>query len=167
MVIAAFAPPLAEVALKFDAAEYFSLMVLGLVSAVALTRGSVLKGVLMTILGLLLGIVGTDVNSGMTRFSFNVPELIDGIGFVAMTMGLFAFAEIAVNLEETEKRDLLTERISGLWMTWAEFKQAFPAVLRGTAIGSMLGILPGRRNTVLLCLLHRGKENREGPIAIW
>ncbi|MHB8908335.1 MAG: tripartite tricarboxylate transporter permease [Syntrophales bacterium] len=143
VVIAGFAPPLAEVAIKFDAAEYFSLMVLGLVSAVTLARGSVLKAVLMTILGLLMGIVGTDVNSGMARFSFNVPELIDGIGFVAMTMGLFAFAEIAVNLEETEKRDLLTERISRLWMTWAEFKQAFPAVLRGTAIGSMLGILPG------------------------
>lgn len=143
VVIAAFAPPLAEVALKFDAAEYFSLMVLGLVSAVALARGSVLKAVLMTILGLLLGIVGTDVGSGMARFSFNVPELIDGIGFVAMTMGLFAFAEIAANLEETGERTTFTERIGSLWMTWAEMKQAFPAVLRGTAIGSMLGILPG------------------------
>ncbi len=143
VVIAAFAPPLVEVALRFDAAEYFSLMVLGLVSAVALARGSVLKAVLMTILGLLLGIVGTDIDSGMARFSFHVPELTDGIGFVAMTMGLFAFAEIAVNLEDTDNRDLLTERIGGLWMTWTEFKQAFPAVLRGTAIGSMLGILPG------------------------
>ncbi len=72
-----------------------------------------------------------------------MPELTDGIGFVAMTMGLFAFAEIAVNLEETQNRELLAERISGLWMTWAEFKRALPAVLRGTAIGSMLGILPG------------------------
>jgi putative tricarboxylic transport membrane protein len=143
LVIAAFAPPLADLALKFDAAEYFSLMVLGLVSAVAIAGGSALKAVLMTILGLLLGIVGTDVNSGVARFSFNTPELIDGIGFVAMTMGLFAFAEIAVNLEQKERRDLLAERIGGLWIKWAEFKQAFPAVLRGTGIGSLLGVLPG------------------------
>ncbi len=143
IVIAAFAPPLVEVALKFDAAEYFSLMVLGLASAVALARGSVLKAILMVILGLLLGIVGTDVDSGMARFSFNVPELTDGIGFVAMTMGLFAFAEVAVNLEGTNRRDLITERIRRLWITGAEFKQSFPAVLRGTALGSLLGILPG------------------------
>ncbi len=143
LMIAAFAPPLANVALKFDAAEYFSLMVLGLVAAVAIAGGSVLKAVLMTLLGLLLGIIGTDVNSGVSRFTFDVPELIDGIGFVAMTMGLFAFGEIAVNLEQPEHRSIVTGRISGLWIKWAEFKQAFPAVLRGTAIGTMLGILPG------------------------
>jgi TctA family transporter len=143
VVIAAFAPPLAELALKFDAAEYFALMVLGLVSAVAIAGGSVLKAVLMTILGLLLGLVGTDVNTGVSRFAFGVPELIDGIGFVAMTMGLFAFGEIAVNLEHGERRHLIAERISGLWIKWAEFKQAFPAVLRGTGIGSLLGVLPG------------------------
>ena len=143
LVIAAFAPPLAELALQFDAAEYFSLMVMGLVSAIALAHGSVLKAVLMTILGLLLGSIGTDVNTGTARFSFEIPELIDGIGFVAMTMGLFAFAEIAGNLERSETRSVVTERISSLWIKWAEFKQAFPAVLRGTAIGSLLGILPG------------------------
>ena len=143
LVIAAFAPPLAELALQFDAAEYFSLMVMGLVSAIALAHGSVLKAVLMTILGLLLGSIGTDVNTGTARFSFEIPELIDGIGFVAMTMGLFAFAEIAGNLERSNTRSVVTERISSLWIKWAEFKQAFPAVLRGTAIGSLLGILPG------------------------
>ena len=143
MVIAAFAPPLADVALKFDAAEYFSLMVLGLISAVALAHGSVLKAVLMTLLGLLLGTVGTDVNTGMARFSFNRPELIDGIGFVAITMGLFAFAEIALNLERTTRREVVAARIGSLWITWSEFRQSFPAVLRGSAIGSMLGILPG------------------------
>lgn len=143
MVIAAFAPPLADLALEFDAAEYFSLMVLGLVSAIALAHGSVLKAVLMTILGLLLGMVGTDVNSGMARFSFDRPELIDGIGFVAMTMGLFAFAEIAVNLERTMRAGVIADGISSLWITWKEFKQSFPAVLRGSAVGSMLGILPG------------------------
>ena len=104
IVISAFAPPLADVALKFDAAEYFSLMVLGLISAVALAHGSVLKAVLMTLLGLLLGTVGTDVNSGMARFTFNRPELIDGIGFVAISMGLFAFAEIALNLERATRQ---------------------------------------------------------------
>ena len=143
MVIAGFAPPLTEVALSFDAAEYFALMVLGLVSAVALAHGSVLKAVLMTLLGLLFGTIGTDVNTGLARYSFDVPELIDGIGFVAMTMGLFAFAEVAINLEAVERRSLSSERVDGLWITWAEFKQAFPAIFRGTAIGSLLGILPG------------------------
>ncbi|MDQ2083154.1 tripartite tricarboxylate transporter permease [Xanthobacteraceae bacterium Astr-EGSB] len=142
-VIAAFAPPLAEVALKFDAAEYFALMVLGLVSAIALAQGSVLKAVLMAILGLLFGIIGTDVNTGTSRFAFNIPELIDGIGFVAMTMGLFAFAEIATNLEKTEGRHVMTAKIDSLWITWKEFKQSFGAILRGSAIGSLLGILPG------------------------
>jgi TctA family transporter len=143
VVIAAFAPPLVEVALKFDAAEYFSLMVLGLLSAVVLAHGSVLKAVLMIILGLLLGIVGTDVESGMARFSFEVLELSDGIGFVGLAMGLFAFAEIAVNLEQKSGRGIFTQSVKGVWMTWTELKQAFPPILRGTALGSMLGILPG------------------------
>jgi putative tricarboxylic transport membrane protein len=143
VVIAAFAPPLVEVALKFDAAEYFSLMVLGLLSAVVLAHGSVLKAILMIILGLLLGIVGTDVESGMARFSFEVPQLADGIGFVGLAMGLFAFAEIAVNLEQKSGHGSFTESVKGLWMTWTELKQAFPAILRGTALGSLLGILPG------------------------
>jgi putative tricarboxylic transport membrane protein len=143
VVIAAFAPPLVEVALKFDAAEYFSLMVLGLLSAVVLAHGSVLKAILMIILGLLLGIVGTDVESGMARFSFEVPQLADGIGFVGMAMGLFAFAEIAVNLEQRSGHGIFTQSVKGLWMSWTELKQVFPAILRGTALGSLLGILPG------------------------
>ncbi|MBL8705695.1 MAG: tripartite tricarboxylate transporter permease, partial [Rhodospirillales bacterium] len=143
LVIAAFAPPLADLALKFDAAEYFSLMVLGLISAVVLAHGSALKAVLMTILGLLLGMIGTDVNSGTARFSFGSPELIDGIGFVAMTMGLFAFAEIAINLERTSHARVVASQIKSLWITWKEFKQSFPAVLRGSIAGSILGILPG------------------------
>ena len=143
VVIAMFAPLLAELALKFDAAEYFSLMVLGLVSAIALAHGSVLKAVLMTILGLMLGMIGTDVNSGVARFSFNTPELVDGIGFVAMTMGLFAFAEIALNLERTAPSRVVAARIGSLWLTWKEFVQSFPAVVRGTVAGMLLGILPG------------------------
>jgi TctA family transporter len=144
LVIAAFAPLLADVALKFDAAEYFSLMVLGLVAAIVLAHGSVLKAVLMTLLGLLFGVVGTDVTTGVARFSFNQPELVDGIGFVAMTMGLFAFAEIATNLEKrSDQRELLTERIDRIWITLQEFKQSALPILRGTCLGSLLGILPG------------------------
>ena len=143
MVIAAFAPVLAEVALSFDAAEYFSLMVLGLVSAIILAHGSVLKAILMTLLGLLLGLVGTDVTTGQARFSFNTPELIEGLDFVAMTMGLFAFAEIAKNLETSMERELLTERVDRILCTWKEFKQCIRPILRGTGLGSMLGILPG------------------------
>jgi TctA family transporter len=143
VVIAMFAPLLADLALKFDAAEYFSLMVLGLVAAVALAHGSVLKAILMTILGLLLGMIGTDVNSGIARFSFNTPELIDGIGFVAMTMGLFAFAEIAVNLERSAPSRVVAARIGSLWLTWKELVQSFPAVVRGSVVGMLLGILPG------------------------
>ena len=143
LLVAAFAPPLAEVALKFGPAEYFSLMVLGLIAAVVLASGSLVKAIAMIVLGLLLGIVGTDVNSGLPRFSFGIPELSDGIGFVVVAMGLFGFAEIIVNLEHTEKREVFTNRVSGLWMKWKDIKEAVPAMLRGTALGSVLGILPG------------------------
>ncbi len=143
LVVAAFAPPLAEFALKFGPAEYFSLMVLGLLAAVVLASGSLLKAIAMIVLGLLLGIIGTDVNSGLQRFSFGVAELSDGIGFVVVAMGLFGFAEIIVNLEQKEHREVFTDNVSGLWLKWSEFKEALPAILRGTGIGSVLGILPG------------------------
>jgi putative tricarboxylic transport membrane protein len=143
LMIAAFAPPLAEVALKFGPAEYFSLMVLGLLAAVVLASGSLVKAIGMIVLGLLLGIVGTDVNSGMQRYSFGIAELSDGIGFVTLAMGLFAYAEIIVNLQMTENREVFTEKVTGLWLKWSEFRQALPAILRGTGIGSILGILPG------------------------
>ena len=143
LVVAAFAPPLAEFALKFGPAEYFSLMVLGLLAAVVLASGSLLKAIAMIVLGLLLGIIGTDVNSGLQRFTFGVPELSDGIGFVVVAMGLFGFAEIIVNLEQKEHREVFTDNVSGLWLKWHEFKEALPAILRGTGIGSTLGILPG------------------------
>ena len=143
LLVAAFAPPLAEVALKFGPAEYFSLMVLGLLAAVVLASGSLVKAIAMIVLGLLLGIVGTDVNSGLPRFSFGIPELSDGIGFVVVAMGLFGFAEIIVNLEHTEKREVFTDKVSNLMLSWKDFKSALPAMLRGTGIGSALGILPG------------------------
>ena len=141
--VATVAVPLSELALKFGPAEYCSLMTLGLIGAVVLAHGSLLKAIAMVVLGLLLGIVGTDVNSGAARFAFGVPELIDGIGVVSVAMGLFGFAEIVTNLETTEKRELVTSKVSGLWLSKHQFKQAWPAVLRGTGLGSVLGLLPG------------------------
>ncbi len=141
--VATVAIPLSELALKFGPAEYCSLMILGLIGAVVLAHGSLLKAIAMVVLGLLLGLVGTDVNSGAARFAFGVPELIDGLGIVSVAMGLFGFAEILTNLESTEKRELITAKIGGLWLTKQQFKEAWPAVLRGTGLGSILGLLPG------------------------
>src|SRR5437763_2749067 len=143
VLVAAVSVPLSELALKFGPAEYFSLMTLGLIGATVLAHGSLLKAIAMVILGLLLGIVGTDVNSGVARFDFGVPELSDGIGVVSVAMGLFGFAEIIANLESTEVRELMTSKIKGFWLTAKQIRAAAPAVLRGTAIGSVLGILPG------------------------
>jgi TctA family transporter len=143
IVIALFAPPLAEVALKFGPTEYFSLMVLGLIAAVVLAHGSLIKAISMVILGLLLGLVGTDVNSGVARYSFGIPELSDGIGFVTVAMGMFGIAEIIANLEMKEKREIFVHKIENLLPTLADIKRCVPAILRGTALGSSLGILPG------------------------
>ena len=143
LLLAAFAAPMTELALKFGPAEYFSLMILGLIGAVVLAHGSLLKAITMIILGLLMGLVGTDVNSGMARFSFGIPELTDGLGTAQIAMGVFGFAEILINLEKQEVRDLLAQKLSRLWPTKQEFKDSAPACVRGTIIGSMLGILPG------------------------
>src|SRR4029079_19664747 len=143
VMIAAFSPPLSSVALKFGPAEYFSLMVLGLIGAVVLAHGSLIMAIAMIVLGLPLGLVGTAVNSGVARFDFGIPELSDGIGVVVVAMGLFGFSEIILNLEMTEKRELITTKLRGMWPTKAQFKLAAPAVLRGTALGSVLGVLPG------------------------
>jgi TctA family transporter len=110
---------------------------------VVLASGSLMKAIGMIVLGLLLGIVGTDVNSGLQRYSLGIPELSDGIGFVTIAMGLFGFAEIIINLEQKEKREVFTKNVSGIWLKWTEFKEALPAIVRGTGIGSVLGILPG------------------------
>ncbi|AMS32925.1 MAG: tripartite tricarboxylate transporter permease [Betaproteobacteria bacterium] len=143
LLLAAAAPPLAEIAFKFGPAEYFSLMTLGLIAAVVLAHGSVIKAIAMILLGLLLGLVGTDVNSGMARFNFSIPELSDGIGFVAVAMGVFGFAEIIKNLEQGEEREIFVNKVGRLLPTMQDIKEAFPAVLRGTGLGSLLGILPG------------------------
>ncbi|MEI8169107.1 MAG: tripartite tricarboxylate transporter permease [Rhodoferax sp.] len=144
LVLAAFAVPLAEVAFKFGPAEYFSLMVLGLIGAVVLASGSLLKAIGMILLGLLLGLVGTDVNSGVARFSFGIPELTDGIGFIVIAMGVFGYGEIITNLgKHADDRQIFTADVKGLMPTLEDFKHMVPAVLRGTALGSILGILPG------------------------
>ena len=144
LILAAFAPPLTEVAFKFGPAEYFSLMTLGLIGAVVLASGSLLKAVGMIVLGLLMGLVGTDVNSGVARFSFDIPELTDGIGFVTIAMGVFGYGEIIANLSRPEEdREVFTAKVEGLFPTKEDFKRMLPAVIRGTALGSALGILPG------------------------
>jgi putative tricarboxylic transport membrane protein len=143
ILLAAFAPPLAEVAFQFGPAEYFSLMCLGLVGAVVLASGSLTKAICMILLGLLLGMVGTDVNSGVARFSFGIPELTDGIDFAAVAMGVFGFSEIMNNVQQKEEREVFLGKISHLYPDWSDIKAATGPVLRGTAIGSALGILPG------------------------
>ena len=143
LVLAAFAAPLSELAFKFGPAEYFSLMVLGLIGAVVLASGSLIKAIAMIVLGLLLGLIGTDVNSGTARYSFEIPELTDGIGFVAVAMGVFGFAEIMTNLEQKEKRETFLDKVTSLWPNKEDLKRMIPSVLRGTSIGSILGVLPG------------------------
>jgi TctA family transporter len=143
MVLAMFAPPLAELALKFGPAEYFSLMVLGLVAAVVLARGSLLKAIGMTVLGLLLGLIGTDVNSGMARYTFDLPELADGINFVIVAMGIYGLGEIIHNLEDKDTRSLVMKKVTGLMPTKADLRRSCAPILRGTGIGCVLGILPG------------------------
>ncbi|MBL0946203.1 MAG: tripartite tricarboxylate transporter permease [Hydrogenophaga sp.] len=144
LVLAAFAPPLTEVALSFGPAEYFALMILGLIGAVVLASGSLIKALAMIVLGLLLGLVGTDINSGVARFSFDVPELTDGINFVVVAMGIFGYGEIIANLAQDEsEREVFTGKVTGIFPTAEDFKRMFPAMIRGTALGSALGILPG------------------------
>jgi putative tricarboxylic transport membrane protein len=170
LILAAFAAPLTELAFKFGPAEYFALMVLGLIGAVVLASGSLLKAIAMIVLGLLLGLIGTDVNSGVARFSgipyfwltfpsgdgwalltpivrwdsYNIPELTDGIGFVVIAMGVFGYGEIISNLAKPEDdREVFTAKVTGLFPTKDDFKKMAPAVLRGTFLGSALGILPG------------------------
>ena len=143
LVLAAFATPLSQLAFKFGPAEYFSLMVLGLIGAVVLASGSLIKAIGMIILGLLMGIIGTDVNSGVSRYAFDIPELSDGIGFVAVAMGVFGFAEIMGNLEKTDEDEGFLNKLTTMIPTKTDIKRMIPSILRGTAIGSILGILPG------------------------
>ncbi len=143
-LIATFAPPLAKIGQSFGAPEYFSLMVLGLIAAVVLAHGSVIKAIAMIILGLLIGLIGTDGNTGGTRFTFGIVELTDGIDVATLAIGIFGIGEIIANLTRpAERRALIAQKITRLWPTREDFQLAWPAVLRGTGIGSLLGVLPG------------------------
>ncbi|HEY4541995.1 MAG TPA: tripartite tricarboxylate transporter permease [Noviherbaspirillum sp.] len=143
LLLAMFSPPLADLALQFGPADYFSLMTLGLVAAVVLARGSLLKAIGMTVLGLLLGLIGTDVNSGMPRYTFDMPEMMDGIDFVIVAMGIFGIGEIIRNLENEDTRTLVMKKVTGLLPNKQDLKRASAPILRGTVLGSLLGILPG------------------------
>ncbi len=144
LMLASLAPPLASIAFSFGPADYFSLMTLGLLAAVVLARGSLLKAVAMVVLGLLLGMVGSDVSTGFFRFTLSIPALGDGIDFVVVAMGLFGFAEVIANLERRQGITAMTIAAVGrLLPTAADWRAAAGAVLRGTGIGALLGLLPG------------------------
>src|SRR6476660_9390402 len=145
VLIAVLGAPLTKLALAFGPAEYFSLMVLGLIFAVVLAKGSVLKAIAMIVLGLLLSMVGSDIETGASRMAFNIPELADGLGFATVAMGLFGFAEIIRNLDTGGEadRELVQQKVTGLMPTKKDMIDSAPAILRGTVLGSILGILPG------------------------
>ncbi|MFN7752683.1 MAG: tripartite tricarboxylate transporter permease [Pseudomonadota bacterium] len=144
LIIAVAAPPLAEMALKFGAPEYFSLMVFGLVASAVLASGSLVKALGMILVGLLFGIIGTDVNSGMSRFTFGLPGLSDGIGFVVIAMAFFGLGEIIKNLETPDdQRQVFTDKVSGLMPRWEDVKKSAGAIVRGTGLGAFFGTLPG------------------------
>lgn len=146
--IALAGPPLAAIALLFQSPDYVSVMVLGLVSAMVLAHGSLLKASAMIVFGIFLGMVGTDVNTGEARYTLGIPDLFDGIGFVPVAMGMFGIAEIILNLEATEGRGVITKKITRLWPTREDFRLGWPAVIRGSLLGMVLGILPGTGATI-------------------
>jgi TctA family transporter len=143
LIIAMFGPPIAAMALKFGPPEYFSLMLMGLVTAAVLAHGNMIKSLAMVAMGLLLGIVGADVDSGVKRFGFDIIELADGIGFVVIAVGVFAVGEIIGNLGETEERMVFTSRVGSLFPTREDLKRSFGPIVRGTALGAFFGVLPG------------------------
>ena len=143
LVIAFAAPPLAALALEFGPAEYFSLMVCGLIAAVVLAHGSLVKAIAMVVLGLLLGLAGTDVNSGSRRFNFGMTGLADGVEFVALSMAIYGIAEVAYNLEKKLATGIVSSPVGQVWPSFADLKHCAGAILRGTGLGSILGVLPG------------------------
>jgi TctA family transporter len=148
VLLALVAAPLTEVALEFGAPEFFSLIVLALIATAVLVHGSMLKGIAVALMGVLFGLIGIDVTSGVDRYTFGAPGLAEGIEFVVVAMGLFAFAEIVRNLEHQEKREVYTSRITGLLPSKADLLASWKPILRGTAIGSFFGILPGAGQTI-------------------
>ena len=143
IVIALLSAPLAALAMKFTAPEYFSLLVMGLIAAVVLAHGSPFKAIAMMLMGVLTGLVGIDVNSGVPRLTFGIPDIADGMDFVPVVVGLFGIGEVIANLGTSQDHSILSGKIKNLMPTWPDLKAAFPAMLRGTCVGTMLGILPG------------------------
>jgi len=137
------APPLVDFALKFGPPEYFSLMVLGLTVLTFLTSASMIRALMMAAFGLVIGTVGLDNISGLARFSFNIPELLDGVGLVPLVMGLFGISEVLLNIELKIKREIFTTKVKGLLPTWSDWAKSIWSILRGTVIGFFLGTLPG------------------------
>jgi putative tricarboxylic transport membrane protein len=143
LLIALVGPPLAEAALRFGAPEYFSLMLMGLVAAAVLAQDDIAKSLAMVAMGLLLGIVGTDVNTGVPRFTFEINELRDGIGFVVVAVGVFALGEIIANLGAAERRTVLTSKVANIFPSKDDLKRSIGPILRGTGLGAFFGVLPG------------------------
>lgn len=143
LLIAALAPALASVAIGFGAAEYFTLMLLGLIGAVVLASGSAVMAIAMVVLGMLLATIGSDINSGVERYTLGFFELSDGIDFVVVAMGVFGITEILRNLEDISSRELVSNKIDSLMLTREDIRRATPAVLRGTGLGALFGLLPG------------------------
>ena len=143
LLIAVAAPPLAAVALQFGPAEYFSLMVCGLIAAVVLAHGSLVKAIAMVVLGLLLGIAGTDINSGVRRFDFGMTGLADGVEFVALSMAIYGIAEVAYNLEKQQQTGIVSDAVGRVWPSLADLRHCVGSILRGTSLGAILGVLPG------------------------
>ena len=166
VLIVVAGPSLASLANHFGATEYFSMMILGLVAATVLSGGSLIKSLGMVIVGLFLGLIGTDVNTGAQRFTFGLPVLADGLGFVPLAMGIFGIAEIISNLgKPAEERSLLTEKITGLMPTLADFKVSAAAIMRGSGLGALLGVLPGGGPTLAAFsayVLEKKISNKQG-----
>src|SRR5471030_1752148 len=143
VLVAALGAPLTSLALLFGPAEYFSLMCLGLIFAVVLAKGSVIKALTMILTGLLLSMIGSDLETGAERMTWGIPELSDGVGFVVVGMGVFGCGEILRNLEQPGSREIIQSNVTGLMPTLPDLKASAGAIGRGTLIGSLLGILPG------------------------
>jgi putative tricarboxylic transport membrane protein len=145
LLVAGFGPLFAALARQFNSADYFALMVLGLISAIVLAHGSLIKAIGATLVGILFGLVGTDVNSGLTRYTFDIGEIWDGIDFLPVAIGIFGVVEIIRNLEQQQRQraSLLEPKVGSIWPTMDDFRRSRGAVLRGTGLGSLLGILPG------------------------
>jgi len=143
LLLAIAGPPLAAVAVRFGAAEYAALVFAALLMVATMTRGGAIKGIGTALLGVIFGLAGSDVMTGVFRFTFGIPELRDGVDFAVLAVGLFAIAEIVGNTSSSAQATLQTSAISKLWPTRQDFREAWPAAVRGTGIGALLGVLPG------------------------